>query len=174
MSQEVQIQRRSINQDPAQPKGSQGLDYSHPYNPIQQSMRYLRTDDINGAQPKNWGMGINRGKIAGNPSGDVRTYKNESHVFNHVYEAGNINSHFTKHPGAKRVDNSSERVPSKSPQQPNNQTTNNPYSSRSAITDQPNYHYNSSSLQKNGSLQNIANPQYFSNYMRNYNEEQQL
>jgi hypothetical protein len=61
-------------------------------------MRYLRTDDINGAQPKNWGMGINRQSIAGNPTGDIRTYKNESHVFNHIYEAGNINSHFTKLP----------------------------------------------------------------------------
>jgi hypothetical protein len=59
-------------------------------------MRYLRTDDINGAQPKNWGMGGNAYQVAGNPTGNQRSYKNESHVFNHIYEAGNINSHFTK------------------------------------------------------------------------------
>jgi hypothetical protein len=58
-------------------------------------MRYLRTDDINGAQPRNWGMGGNRYQVAGNPTGNQRSYKNESHVFNHIYEAGNINSHFT-------------------------------------------------------------------------------
>jgi len=34
--------------------------------------------------------------MAGNPTGNQRSYKNESHVFNHIYEAGNINSHFTK------------------------------------------------------------------------------
>lgn len=78
------------------PKGSLGLDYSNPYNPIQQSMRYLRTDDINGAQPKIWGMGINKEVFAGNPTGNQRSYKNESQVFNHIYESGNINSHFTK------------------------------------------------------------------------------
>jgi len=105
-------------------------------------MRYLRTDDINGAQPKNWGMGINRGKIAGNPSGDIRTYKNESHVFNHVFEAGNINSHFTKLPVTKKADNSKERVPSNSPPQ-SNQPSIHPYSSRSSVPEQPNYHYNS-------------------------------
>jgi hypothetical protein len=78
------------------PKGGLGLDYSNPYNPIQQSMRYLRTDDITGAQPRNWGMGIDHKAVAGNPTGNHRSYKNESQVFNHIYEAGNINSHFTK------------------------------------------------------------------------------
>lgn len=61
-------------------------------------MRYLRTDDINGAQPKHWGMGVNKNVIAGNPSGAQRSYKNESHIFNHIYESANINSHFTRLP----------------------------------------------------------------------------
>ena len=55
-------------------------------------MRYLRTDDITGAQPKHWGMQVNKSTIAGNPSGDIRSYKNESHIFNHIYES--VNSHF--------------------------------------------------------------------------------
>ena len=61
-------------------------------------MRYLRTDDIRGAQPKQWGMAVNKELIAGNPSGSVSTYKNQSNIFNHIYEENNVNSHFVRLP----------------------------------------------------------------------------
>ena len=61
-------------------------------------MRYLRTDDISGAQPKQRGFATNKSMIAGNPSGNKSSYKNDSQIFDHVYEQANINSHFSKLP----------------------------------------------------------------------------
>lgn len=44
--------------------------------------RQLRTDDIQGAQPKKWGNAVPLKKYAGVQSGLVSTYKNESNIFN--------------------------------------------------------------------------------------------
>eukprot|EP00347_Sterkiella_histriomuscorum_P009885 403339501 len=40
--------------------------------------RLLRTDDITGARPKHYGINIPQGTFAGNTSGNLKTYKNES------------------------------------------------------------------------------------------------